>query len=210
MNNNSVVKTQKFNLEFAHIYTDEKISPNHLASADMVMEITSASPDINYVSSILIDNYNAHDDGFDIQKYLGKLEDHGVKPDFYALESDLIPAAEDLLASITKPKILRMHRSYIERKGKYPCSLLTAAWYLIRLGAIDHTGIIKVNNTSLKPSDIKSDRLINVLPTTFQEIEKDAHKLISYTKYAEMRYLIQPVLFDEIVSFRRGFVPERV
>lgn len=203
-------KNNHYSIEFAHIYTDEKLNGNHFASADLHLEITQIThPDSS--SIVLIDNYNAEDRNFSLERYLSELESYGAKPDFYAFEADLLPVADKLLSSIEKPKILRMYKSYIERKGKYPCSLLTAAWYLLRLGHIQQEGVIKPNNPRINLDAAVGDKLINIIPKTFMRVEKEAHALISHSIFKDARYKIQPILFEEKHPVRNSsFIPETV
>jgi hypothetical protein len=121
----------------------------------------------------------------------------------------LVPLADTFLQAIEKPKITRMYRSYITRKGKYPCSLLTATWYLVRLGRIDGSSILH-KNSQLSLDMAAADKLINILPSSFKDVEKEAHKLIGFSKFKEDRFKIEPILFQEKDPVRDGFVPELV
>jgi hypothetical protein len=203
------IKTTAYSIEFSHIYTDEEFNANHIKSAQMMKELSGLSR-ASYSTILLIDDYNADQNGFDLNQVINQLAAVKAVPDFYAYESDLVRYGDALLASIQKPKILRMYASYIKRKDKYPCSLLTATWYLIRLGYIDGTSIIK---PALKTKDqlfLPAEKLINILPTSFKDIERDAHRLIGYSAFADARFKIEPILFDELEPVRAGFVPERV
>ncbi len=204
-----VPRKSRYNIEFAHIYTDEIVNGNHFESTNIVLEVATIS-ELQFTTAVLIDDYNASSLEFSTIDFLKKLESHGVRPDFYVYESDLVSLANEFLNYIEKPKVFRMHKSYIERKGKYPCSLLTAVWYLIRLGYMDGSKVVRVNNSLLSVNDIYSERLINILPSAFKHIETDTHKLIGHSKFHGARYKIQPILFDEKAPVRQGFVPDRV
>jgi hypothetical protein len=201
-------QNSSYSIEYAHIYTDEKVNGNHQESIEALKEIKSASSSI--VSTVvLIDDYNADSRSFSTDYFLERLRQMGEQPDFFAYESDLLPLADDLLSVIEKPKIERMYRSYIARKGKYPCSLLTATWYLVRLGRIDGSHIL-YKNSELSLDMAVADKLINILPSSFKGVEKDAHGLIGFSKFKDDRFKIEPVLFQEKDPVRGGFMPELV
>ncbi len=202
-------RTNHYSIEFAHIYTDEKVNGNHFDSLKLALDFLSIVQD-SASTMVLIDNYNAHNRGFKTESYLKALEKRGLRPDFYAYESDLVPLAEIFLHAIEKPKIQRMYRSYIERKNKYPCSLLTATWYLVRLGHIDGRAILHRNSDSSRRPIATADRLINILPTAFKNVEKDTHSLISYSAFKDARYNIQPVLFKQKNPVRKSFMLENI
>lgn len=202
-------RSSSYSIEYAHIYTDEKVNGNHFESIAVLKDVKSTivSP---YSKVVLIDNYNADSDKFNVEHFLSILSQKGGKPDFYAFESDLVPLADVLLDSIEKPKVARMYKSYIARKGKYPCSLLTATWYLVRLGRIDGKDILYRNNRDLSLKNAVAEKLINILPSSFADVEKETHKLIGYSKFWEDRFKIEPILFHEEYPTRDGFVPESV
>lgn len=198
-----------YSIEFAHIYIDEVFNGNHHESITVLKELES-NTDVRFSKVVLIDDYNAESNEFSVDHFLNSINQKGANTDFYVFESDLVPLADVLLASIEKPKIARMYNSYIERKGKYPCSLLTATWYLVRLGRIDGGDILHIYNTDLNRENIVADRLINILPTSFKEVEKDVHKLISHSKFKDDRFKIQPILFQDKHPTRNGILPDLV
>lgn len=190
-----------YNIEFAHIYTDEEFGINHIRSIEQLQDFASLDG-LQYSSIVLIDNYNASTKGFSTKDFISELRSRGATPDFYAYERDLKDLADELLDCIEKPKIKRLYKSYLDRKKKYPCSLMTAAWYLARLGAIDGSHVIRVHNKAQFTNFVPSKRIINILPKDFIGVEKEAHRLIGHSKYSDYRYKIQPILFSDSAPIR--------
>ena len=124
---------KKYSVEFFHIYTDEKINLRHIESINQLKK-SEKDWGFSYELIVLIDNYNPEKHTLKEDEVLNFLTDQKINLDFWAFEKDLIKNAEILLDCINNNRILKNYRKYIERNNKYPCSLLTSAWYLTRLG----------------------------------------------------------------------------
>jgi hypothetical protein len=190
-------KTQKYSIEFFHIYTDEKISKRHTNSLEHLKALME-SWSFPYELIILIDNYNPIKDILDINKVFSFIENQNVRLSFWAYEKDMINNAEKLLESLSNNKLLKSYRSYIKKNNKYPCSLLTAAWYLTRLGCIESNSIIQPisGNKIFEPSS----RLFNILPDDYKIIESKAKILISNSAHAEAVDKIQNFYYSAVDS----------
>ena len=64
---------------------------------------------------------------------------------------------------------------YITLK-KYPCSLFIAAWYLLRLGHLNHQ--------YFNP-DFTAEELVNILPKSLKPFEEKALEIIKATAFAD-------------------------
>jgi hypothetical protein len=182
----------KYSIEFFHIYVDEEISPVHLRSLEYLKTVTKAWS-IDKSTIVLIDEYSPTHGDLTPGEVCQFLEKNGAKPDYWAFEGDLVPAAEKLLDSLTDKHLTKNYRRYIEAHGKYPCSLLTATWYMTRLGAFD-TSVIKrcAATEEYKPAD----RLINILPAGYKPVEAKAHELIAKSMFDEQADMVQDLFYE--------------
>ncbi|HVV66858.1 MAG TPA: hypothetical protein VHB72_02160 [Candidatus Saccharimonadales bacterium] len=185
-------KKTLYSTEFFHIYTDEQIGPIHEASLHYLQEAKKAW-EINDNLILLIDNYNPTVHTLKVEEVFDYLAQHGATPPFWAYEGDLIDNAKILLDNITAPKLQRSYNRYVENHGKYPCSLLTATWYLTRLGALPHEGIIK--STGEFHDFTPAQRLINILPQDYKPIELKAMELIRHSSFSGLQDKIQDLFF---------------
>jgi hypothetical protein len=183
---------QQYNVEFFHIYTDETINEEHLKSVEYLKAVQTAWG-IEPSLIILIDDYNSTEEKLSSKEIIKYLENQGTKPTHYAFESKLVNNAKILLEAIEDPKTKKNYERYIAKRGKLPCSLLTAAWYLTRLGALPHKKVIK----SLGRQNYKiADRLINILPRDYKPIELKAYELIKKSKYKNYTDKVQDLFYD--------------
>lgn len=181
---------QRYSVEFFHIYTDEEIGSVHEASVHYLKEAQKAWK-FNNGLIVLIDNYNPTKHTLREEDVFHYLNEQGVSPVFWAYEADLIDNAKQLLESITSPKLQRSYSNYVEKNKKYPCSLLTATWYLTRLGVLP-TQVIKARNGQ---EYVPADRLINILPQDYEKIEVKALELIQKSEYSQQVHHIQDLFF---------------
>lgn len=151
-------------IEFGHIYTDESPGEEHVVGAGMargLLESLGGPADV----VVLVDNYNPEIHTLSIEDYLRYLNDQsGVVPDAVAYESDMVGPALDLMKTMPDGRIRRSYERYLEVHEKLPCSLLTTAWYLVRLGQLRP----RVPIDGLRPAD----ELINILPARFDDVER--------------------------------------
>ncbi|MBI2086798.1 MAG: hypothetical protein HYT69_01340 [Candidatus Zambryskibacteria bacterium] len=166
-----------FSIEYAHIYTNDKIGEEHKLSLEILNEIKKEKNLTNRTSSlvVMVDDYSFPDLTFDYQSFIQWLSEEGHAPDLILKESQLIPICDKVLTSIENESLQEEISSYISTK-KYPCSLFIAAWYLARLGYI---------STSLVPQNFIAQRLINILPESFKSFEEKGLEIIRSTKYKE-------------------------
>ncbi|HTE57372.1 MAG TPA: hypothetical protein VK694_01395 [Verrucomicrobiae bacterium] len=181
-------------VEFFHVYTDDDIDGIQTNSLEQLgalkqMMGSKAQP------IILIDNYNptAHTLGpDDIFRFL---EEREALPAYWAYEADLVANAGELLDNITDRRLAKSYRRYVEAHDKFPCSLLTAAWYLTRLGALDSRGVIRKVRLD-EPEYAPVDSLINILPEMYHGVEERACKIIVESEYAQFAPKIRYILYQ--------------
>lgn len=185
-------KLPSYNIEFSHIYADEKFSSSHAASIDFLKDLIG-SWEFPHSTIVLIDDYNVKSVQLDPQTLLAEIKRSGIRVDFWAHESALVAHADNLLRNIQKAKLQRQYTKYIKEKGKYPCSFLTVIWYLVRLGVLANDDIIKpANGDRYKPAD----RLINILSAEYQDVERKTWMLLENSKYKDALYYIQNFYYD--------------
>lgn len=186
--------SSRYSVEFFHIYTDETIGSGHKTSIDY---LKAASPawDVDFDPIIMIDNYNPKEHILTSKDVMEYLSSQGMTPRYWAYEADMAQNAELLLSSLPEGKLKRSYLRYIDARGKYPCSLLTASWYLTRLGVLDHS-VIRATN----PEDTyeTATKLINILPIGYKEVEKRAAKIITESPYAAQVHNIQDLFFPDM------------
>lgn len=170
-------------VEYAHIYTNNKISKEHEISIEILEklkeELESENQSLSLV--ILIDDYSFPDPTFDYANFSDWLTSKGFHPDITFRESQLIPLCDELIGKIKDTKIKEQLVDYIKAK-KYPCSLFIAAWYLLRLG--------KLGDNSFNKGLI-AKRLINILPKSFKPFEDKALEIISSSDFSGAEKLIE-------------------
>lgn len=170
----------RYNVEFFHIYTDETIEDRHVQSIDYLKDLDQAWS-YDYDKVIMIDNYNPTNHILDSDLVMAYLLEKGVQPNFWVFEADMVANAQTLLDTMTDNKLKKSYVKYIEKNGKYPCSLLTASWYLTRLGRLD-TSVMRTTEkgTIFTPAT----RLFNLLPDDYKSVELRARRLILNSPFA--------------------------
>ena len=162
-------------IEYAHIYTNDKIGKEHEVSLDVLRKLTEeASKEGESISLvILIDDYSFPDPSFDYEKFSAWLSENGFKPDLIFRESQLIPLCDEVLNHLHDDKLHEQLNDYIKTK-KYPCSLFIAAWYLLRLGFIEYPTF---------PKNLCAKELINILPESFKPFEDKGLEIMAKTDF---------------------------
>jgi hypothetical protein len=181
-----------YSVEFFHIYIDEKISPVHTRSLEYLQAVRDAW-NVQNNTIVMIDEYSPKSGSLQPDDVFDFLESNHAKPDYWAYEGDLVLAAEQLLGSLTEKHLEKNYRRYVEMHNKYPCSLLTATWYLTRLGVFD-TSVIK--ECKAESTYQAADRLINILPAAYKPVEKRAHELIAKSKFGAYQDMIQDLFYE--------------
>lgn len=170
------MKQKKFlSVEICHLYLDRRFSAEQKQSIEKYLEYKSSIDPDHYVC-VLLDNYNVKECISTAEEVINEIESRGVTVDYWAYEKDLITYADKVLNEIQSKKLKNQYRKYIEKNKKYPCSLLTSTWYLLRIGFIDDTeGIIHHRNQSAIQAN---STVLNVLPNYFAPVESKARKIV--------------------------------
>lgn len=191
----------RFNLEFGHIYLDEKLSPQHKLGIKAALKLIKQLPRGAVVTTVLIDDYNPINKELNIDEYIKTLTNFGLRPDFVALESALVKRGRQVLNAAADSRLSRSYRRYIERHHKYPCSFLIAVWDLIRLGKISAPKNLFYK--AYKPQKLfVADELYTVLPRYFESVENKSLELLGLTPWYENVARIRHLYLDEFDSFK--------
>ncbi len=182
-----------YSIEFFHIYTDETINDTHKASLNYLKEARKAWG-VEQDLIVLIDDYNPENHILSDEDVLLYLESEGIAPDYFAFEGDMVPNAQKLLDSVTSKRLKKSYLRYIESRKKYPCSLLTASWYLTRLGKLPYSGgIIK---SPAEKEYREAQKLINILPLDYKDVEHRALELVANSEWPEAVSNIQDLFYS--------------
>lgn len=184
--------TPLYNVEFFHIYTDEIISDRHRIGVEYLRSAEQAW-NFTHTRIVLIDNYNPVEGRITVDDVLTYLDEQGMPPDYWAYEADMVHNAQELLERLTNNKLRKNYLRYISQHGKYPCSLLTAAWYLTRLGYIEAKGVIHATDKSRPYYPVA--RLLNLLPSDYKPVEDRAQELIIGSDFAAAAHTIQNLFY---------------
>src|SRR5690349_3252927 len=111
------MKKTKFSVEFSHIYTNEAFSEEHKQSINKLKLYLPKIKDEEYQTCVFIDNYNSTEDLLDVQDFLKRLGDLGVRPDYYAYEADMSKYSEELLGLIKNNRLRKNYERYISQKN---------------------------------------------------------------------------------------------
>lgn len=183
-----------YSVEISHIYLDRPFSIDQIDSVEKFQK-TAPTWDKAHSEIILFDDYNINEAETSYEDVLDQLKKLGAPARYYAFEKDLIAYSQDFIDNIKIPKVKRQYEVYIGKNNKYPCSLLTSVWYLVRLGYIvDTKNVIKP--LSAGDSYEVASKLVNFLPNYFADVEEKSRKLISATNFPEAVGQIENVFFD--------------
>lgn len=171
----------RVDVEYAHLYADAAYGAEQTASVALARDVKAAAGAGLCTASLLIDDYNASDAGFNLAEVVDALKTDGLAPDFVGYEASMAGEADQMLASFTSARRRRSYERYIARRGLVPCSFLTATWYLVRLGILDSAAS---RPTSVRGRDfVPAERLVNVLPSGYANVEAEAMEIIRATKH---------------------------
>lgn len=178
---------QDVSIEYAHIYTNNKISKEHQLSLDVLGQVFSEdASDLRRSLVVMVDDYSFPDPSFDYNAFSQWLADQGYAPDVMIRESQLIPACDDMLKLVTAQGLREQITDYIRAK-KYPCSLFVATWYLVRLGILI---------SPVFDARFTAKRLVNILPLSFKPFEDKALEMIASTDHRHLVDHIEHRYFD--------------
>lgn len=180
-------------IEYAHIYTNQKINDEHKLSLEILGELRRELDKKGKSHSlvIMVDDYSFPDPSFSYDEFTDWLEQQGHKPDLMIRESQLIPLCDEVLKLITNDTLKQQIIDYIKIK-KYPCSLFIAAWYLARLRQI---------KSPLIGETVQAEKLINILPTSFRPFEDRALDIIKNTPFNQAVSQIEYKFFEGRLVF---------
>ena len=126
----------------------------------------------SYITFVLLDDYNPKTWDLKGADYVEQLDREGLRPNYWAYESTLVPHNTEFLELVNNKSLRRNYERHVQ-DGHSPCSLLTAIWYAIRLGRIT------ANTKVFRPYEYsKASRLINVLPKKYEESESKTKRLL--------------------------------
>ncbi len=175
-------------IEYAHIYTNKGVEEEQKLSLEILGGVKQKLAQNNQTFSlvILVDDYSFPDPTFSYKEFSTWLSRQGYTPDFILRESQLTPICGDVLSKMDKGKLRDSLIEYTQEK-KYPCSLFIAAWYLLRLGCLEH---------EFFKSELQAKKLLNILPTSFKPYEDKGLEIIGSTPYADMVPNIEYKFFE--------------
>jgi hypothetical protein len=187
-----------FNIEFAHIYSDQDFGTEQAKSVTRLKKVIKElkRDGKSFVTVVLIDEYSPAVSTLDEKTFLEEMKKKGVSPDFVAYESNLCDLAENIIGLILKDKVVT-HKfrdkevlillkdgrkiGLKDSSGKYSCSLLISAWILARFGVYK---VQSLKNISTK--EFSSDNLITILPKKYKETEKKVLDILAETKHKDL------------------------
>ncbi len=216
------MKKVSYNIEFGHIYVDQKFSLLQRESskiADKFIEKLKSKNE-TYATAILIDDYLPSYSYLDVYAFLEKVKDVGVPPDYVVYQTQLLSLAHKLIGSINEKNIfeektetkfksnrdtvLLTHRSIssISLKDEYfakvedyvETPVLIAAWYLLRLGIFKKQGIVKETKYT-KKVPFAGEKLLTIIPQKYKGIDETAKTILRYTSYKDALGQIKNVYF---------------
>ena len=193
-----------YNIEFAHIYADEKFSEMQSWSIEILKEeIDKLKKDWKtYVVTILVDDYHSINSYVNIEKLLEKIWSYWIDVDHIWFEWKLIDQADELIQEIPQDKIkveiisspmkevFRLDHEWIKISLKedhsesfiirHTCALLSATWQLSRFWVfkLENYQYKQINNT---PFEAKNT--LTILPQKYKPVEDNVQKIIASTKY---------------------------
>ncbi len=185
-----------FNIEFAHIYADQEFGEEQIKSISKLKTTIEKlrKKKKSFVTTILIDEYSPIVCTLNEENFLQKVTEQGVSPNFIAYESKLSDIAENIISFI--PKNLLSTQKFKNKKslllvtkdrkiglkdsfGRHTCSLLIAAWILVRFGLYEIPSIQKLS----KNKQLPAKHLITILPKKYEETEQKVFDILEVTKY---------------------------
>jgi hypothetical protein len=178
---------KEFSIEYAHIYTNNKIGEEHKLSLDILGELyKERDGDGQNSLVVMVDDYSFPDPSFNYEEFTVWLTEKGFKPDLMIRESQLIPLCDEVLKLVTDNKLKEQISDYVRAK-KYPCSLFVATWYFLRLGYV---------SSPLFDPALVAKKLINILPLSFKPFEDKALEIIASTKFSDSVAQIEHTYFE--------------
>jgi len=187
-----------FNIEFAHIYADENFGEEQIKSISRLKKIQEEliKKKKSFVKVVLVDEYSPILNTLEDNDFLNNLKERGIHPDFLVHESDLSEIAKDVISLIPKNLIKKekfksgensllvkdnKKIGLINSSGKFTCSILVAAWILVRFGIYNLHSIKKFSN-----KNFEAKGLITILPQKYKKTEQKVLDILETTKYKNL------------------------
>jgi hypothetical protein len=180
------IMKKDLSVEYAHIYTNQKIASEHALSLEVLSEVRSQNKDAKISLVVMVDDYSFPDPTFSYSEFTKWLTEHNHKPNVLIRESQLIPTCDSVITEIEDQELASELENYIKNK-KYPCSLFIASWYLVRLGVLPSTFF---------PQTETAEKLLNILPQSFRPYEDKALDIISKTQFKDLVPCIENRYFE--------------
>jgi hypothetical protein len=199
----SLVKSKKnrkdnfvdYNIEYAHIYSDQDFNNEQIASINKTKEVINGleKHKKTYSLVVLIDDYHPDQIKFDQQKFTNSLKDFGLVPDYITFESRLVDYKEDILNLLPANEVIKFNK-YFKKREKLNCSFLIVGWYFLRLGLLPLKDklIIKISKNR-KPFCGKE--IINILDEKYTDTEESTHRIIKKTVFKDAVTKIKKVFY---------------
>lgn len=171
------------NIEFAHVYIDQHndLVEHENAVNCLIREQKERSlKQESIVQGIWIDDYNPSDSILDVDLFIKKISEN-VNVDYICSEKKIASQYFHFRRYLDATD-KRYYDEYLEKKGKLPCSLVTAMWYLARL---NNDFIVDACLDDTKTDIFKSDQILNILPKKFANVEKTVKRL--YKKNTKLK-----------------------
>ena len=87
----------KISVEYAHIYTNNRIDDEHVQSIELLGDVKAQHQNDNLSLVVMVDDYSFPDPTFNYDDFSAWLGDQGFKPDLLIRESQLIPVCDHVL-----------------------------------------------------------------------------------------------------------------
>lgn len=216
------MKKVDYNIEFGHIFVDERFSFHQRESSKIANEFIKNLKKQNktYVASILIDDYQPTYSYLDIYKYFNQIKKMKVLPTYLVYQTQLISLAHKLISLINKKNIkfqkkhfqqksdkdtvllelknissISLKKEYFAKTEDYiETPVMIAAWYLLRLGIFQKKEIIKKTNyTPYIP--FMGHKILTILPKKYKKIDETAKEILSYSGYKKILKNIENIYF---------------
>lgn len=215
------MKKVDYNIEFAHIYSNEKIGKEQLESVNIVKDLVKKLDKKNktYTLCVLIDEYHPVYSNFNLDEFLMRFKKIGILPAYIGYEGELVPSARLLLKQIPKKfltskkmhaklkfvkeivslktdyKLVRLKEMPVVKfEEEYTCVFLSSAWSLFRLGLIQSKHAIQITGLT-DPKPFSGQNLITILPKKYEPVEKRVLEVIKATSFKDCVKNIEYVFF---------------
>ena len=175
------MKKNKYNIEFCHIYSNHNFSLDQFKGIQILKKLNNKF-DTSLISSvILIDEYNPKIHTLNESKFINKIKENGIKPDFLAHESKLV-LFKDIGLSYLSSRERKGVEKFLHKNNKLPCSFLIYLWNLFRLGLLtkNYQDYVLILN---KRKLFFSKEIITILPEKYSGVEARAIKYLKSTKF---------------------------